>query len=239
MQYYDAYEDVLDEDYGDAYDDAYDERDDEAYDDAYDDDYDEGDEEFGENKRRRRRRRRQVDNRRLPVRRHRRHPRHGKPRRPMPSKVAPKDVKNAFNNVGDDINRLKKQAKLIENDKWIHLLNILVSNPTINTRKIDLPAIGTRAAETVTVVTNVETHLLPQIIIALLIAMRGKGGVPRSLPIIVLGLFALTPDLFSNLEQNKGNITLNKDTFQFNAKSLAVALGAGLLIWKELQDGKK
>ena len=127
----------------------------------------------------------------------------------------------------------------MENDKLIHLLNILVSSPTITTDTISLPANGTIAAKTVTVVTDVQTHLVPQLIVAALIALRGKGGVPRSLPIVALGLFALAPDLFTNLEQNKGNIKLDKSTIQLNAKSLAIALGAGLLIWKEWKDGKK
>jgi hypothetical protein len=212
------YESYLDEDLEEDYDES------ESYNDEdYDEDYDEADGEYGEVRRRRRRPIRARVNRRgrnSIVRR----PRRGA----VPAKVTSSNVKNAFRNVGDDVNRLKGKLKNAETKQSTEQINdaltLLAFRPKPILEELKAPLETKTGTFVASVATGINDNILPQ----LLVKVFGNTGGPvqKYLPFF-LGALVLFPDLISNL--NLGGTKSSSTSKTATSGSLA-GLDPGLLL---------
>lgn len=260
MEVYESYYDEdLDESLSEVYEDY-----EEDYDEGYLEDYDEADDGYGEANRRRggkgRRGNRTAGTRnagragragrggRGGQRRGQRAGRAGN--KPVPSPARPATVgavKDAMDKAGDVIDGLKKQAKILEDDKWINLIATFAFRPKLETQKIvaiEMENDGKTPKKTgdeyvlraLDVGVTFKDNLLPQSIVAGLIAIRGKYGIPRSAPMLAIILFALLPDLLNKLtQQGGGEIALNNQSLNLNTNSVLASAAAGFMIFKGMK----
>jgi len=238
--YYDAYED----DYGDtqveAYDDAQDEG--EGYDDAFDEAYDDAYDEAGGKRRRRARSRR----RRPPVRRRRGSP--SPPRKAMPAVVKPKEVQTAFNRVSKDVGGLKEKATLANDNLILELLSRFVNTPQLETQNVHIDVLdenGTKIPKDIRVAIGINNKILAQLLITVLIFLRGRNGIPKALPLIALGVMAIFPNLLKDLKLDNSAIpssasntgtTSNALEPKVDVKALAILGG---LLFLGMKENKK
>jgi hypothetical protein len=263
MQYYEAYEDVLDEDYDDAYDDAFDD----AYDDSYDEDSD--GEDYGEARKTRSERIARRKGRRQTRRDRRNERRHGKPAAPL-KPAATGDVKAAFNNVGQDLNKvnrdLQKEKARQANEQINELIALFLFRPKLNpvntgqfvevfdkdgkqvdkagnsytptTAKASLASSEQLKVELIKY--DLQDNLIPLIAVKLLSNMKGidsTKGIERFLP-LAAG-FALSPSAQSMFQTKKdatGKSTGGLDVLNDLTNKPLLMLGLLLLVvnWGKL-----
>jgi hypothetical protein len=238
----DGFEDGFDDGFGEAFDDGYDEASDEAYDEAS---------ELGESRRSRYKSRyvrprsqRFANNRnweRASIQQRMRPARLPRPGTlcPVRNAVNGQDLKMSFRNVREDVGTLRKQSQLLQNDKWLAILSAFVTRPQLITKEVEFFELNKEQSTKLKVATGLEDNFLRSAVLAGLIALRGKYGMPRALPLFAIIGFALAPDfLRSNPDScNNGNNDIKLGgTLKLDTSSLLLILAAGYLL---LSDGKK